>query len=299
MVEGELVALAQRNPSKFQRLNQRLQPQQGGGAGAGGHGTGTADHAAAGGQAGSGRQAQARMIMPDRTNHVAAAGGPRQQQQHLTLMGHTGPTSGSGSMMGASARPPASTAAGPGPLQAAAGGGPGACHGPGDLPAAPAGGRSSDTWAPHARMADVLALASAFPPAQRPYVLFLELADSAQLAGALAASLARRLAGLVGGVLGAAAHGGAPSVGPIGEHAITASTLALFLGEQGGGGGGPGGNTLGATPLGQHLWGPQGNRARASEGCWWAKPCRHHQYHAYAAVRAAGEGHCVATGICS
>lgn len=202
MVDPDLVSLARLNPSKFQRLNQRLQP---GSTAAQGAGPGMGVGAGGGGAHTVGRAARPAMSDQQYGGGGGArlpGAGPQHQPQHQQ------PAHGGVWGQHTTGNPQR-------PAASAGGGGAGGGFAGGGDPAGSSGvGGARDVFGPASRCVEILQQLRrlAFPPAQRPFVFFLEAVDSQRLAHALARRMARQLQvgwrGWVGGGWGRGDGGG-------------------------------------------------------------------------------------------
>lgn len=169
-MEEAVASLAQRDPSKFQRLNQRLQSQGPAGAPPPSSRPGKAQLGKAGGGAAG----------------PAPSSGPASSTGSLA-------TSAAASLQG----PAASGYSGrPGALGVRAGGGGGGMGGAGDTASA-VGNNKDVAFALAERLSGCLSVLQEFPPVQQGYVLLIELCDSRALGQAVGSCMATKLHALL------------------------------------------------------------------------------------------------------
>ncbi|GIL67564.1 hypothetical protein Vafri_20923, partial [Volvox africanus] len=257
LVEGDLASLASRNPSKFHRLNQRMQqapgqvlaqhpPQshhhhqhqstvsQWGGRGARTPSVYADGVLSAAGGGGGGRT----------HGGVTSNPGPHNTSSYSGGFGHRAGV-GSGSVL-----PPSGSAYGSGNNGGYNALGPGtggaACTAYGSDGGS--GPQPRDTFGLSARCATILQRLSYFPQPQRPYIFFLEATDSQSLVSAIS----RHMAGVLQTMLikalcvsstgtaacrhvqancGCSVIGASPAaaVGPLGDYVVASGTLASYL----------------------------------------------------------------------
>ncbi|GIM17143.1 hypothetical protein Vretimale_19668 [Volvox reticuliferus] len=261
LVEGDLANLASRNPSKFHRLNQRMQQAPGQVLAQhpaqshqhhqhqstpstpwGGRGARTASGYTDGVLSGAGGGGGGR-------THGGASGTPG---PHINNSSYGGGFSNRAGVGGGSVLPASGSAYGGGSTggYGALGGGSGGTAGLGStyVPDGGGGPQPRDTFALSARCAATLQRLSYFPPPQRPYIFFLEATDSQSLVSAVSRHMAGVLQTMLVKALGVSpaetparrhgqtndgcpAVGAAPAaaVGPLGDYVVASGTLASYL----------------------------------------------------------------------
>ncbi|GLI71729.1 hypothetical protein VaNZ11_017023 [Volvox africanus] len=258
LVEGDLANLASRNPSKFHRLNQRM--QQAPGQVLAQHPPQPHQHHQHHSTASqwSGRGARTPSVYADGVFSAAGAGGGG--RTHGGATGTPGPHNNSSSYGGGvghragagtgSMLPPNGSAYGSGSSGGynVLGPGTGGAAGTACGPDGGSGPQPRDTFGLSARYATILQRLSYFPQPQRPYIFFLEATDSQSLVSAISRHMAGVLQTMLAKALGVSSTGTsacrhsqancvcpaigaspAAAVGPLGDYVVASGTLASYL----------------------------------------------------------------------